>query len=168
MHTEIYLKKKKIRSEVSTEMKSVTVVSERVCTRSNTHSSQSVCVLEASVVAVWRSVVHGQVHHVHVVVMRVNGRVVVVLVVIVKGGQVLQRGHVGCRREPGHDHMVVYPALGWSWRVAGVRRDEQGSLYRLGLRRCQWVWVGWVFGGWTHTWTLGVSDGLYGRADSLS
>lgn len=45
--------------------------------------------LEASVVAVWGSVVHGQVH---VVVMRVDRRVVVVVivvVVIVQGGQVL-------------------------------------------------------------------------------
>lgn len=45
--------------------------------------------LEASVVAVWGSVVHGQVH---VVVMGVEGRVVVVVVVvviIVQGGQVL-------------------------------------------------------------------------------
>lgn len=154
-----------MRSEVSTEIKSVTVVSERVCTRINTHS----CVLEASVVAVWRSVVHGQVHHVHVVVMRVNGRVVVVVVVvIVKGGQVVQRGHVGRWREPGHDHLVVYPALGRSWRIARVRRDKQGSLYRLGVRRCRQVRVGWVFWGWTHTWPLGVSERLYRRADSLS
>lgn len=43
--------------------------------------------LEASVVAVRGSVVHGQVHHVHVVVMRVDGRVE--MVVIVQGGQVL-------------------------------------------------------------------------------
>lgn len=52
------------------------------------HPSQ--CVLEASVVAVWGSVVHGQVY---VVVMRVDRRVVVVVmvvvVVIVQGGQVL-------------------------------------------------------------------------------
>lgn len=49
-----------------------------------------------------------------------------------------------------------------------MRGDEQGSLYRLGVRRYRWVWVVWVFGWRTHTWPLGVSDGLYGRADSLS
>lgn len=133
------------------------------------HTLVTECVLEPSVIAVRGSVVHGQVHQVHVVVMRVNRRVVVVVVVVavviivvVKRGKVLQRGHVGCRRQPGHDHLVVHPALGWSWRVAGVGRDEQWSLYCLGLRRCQWV-----FGGWTHTRPLDISDGLCRRADSL-
>lgn len=56
------------------------------------HTRHRVCVLEASVVAVRGSIVHGQVH---VVVMRVDRRVVVVVmlvvvvVVIVQGGQVL-------------------------------------------------------------------------------
>ena len=56
---------------------------------------------------------HGQVHYVHVVVMRVDGRVVVVVIVVVidRGGQVLQGGHVGSRGQPRHNHLVVYPAL---------------------------------------------------------
>lgn len=50
--------------------------------------------LEASVVAMRGSVVHGQVHHVDVVVMGVDGRVVdvmvvVVVIIVVQGGQVL-------------------------------------------------------------------------------
>lgn len=130
------------------------------------------CVLEASVVAGRGSIVHGQVHHVHVMVMRVNGRrvvvvMVVVVIVIVQGGQVLQRGHVGCRGQPGHDHLVVHPALGRSRRVTCAWRNEQGCLYRLGVRRGRGVWVLWVFERRTHTWSLGICDGLRRRADSL-
>lgn len=55
-------------------------------------------VLEASVVTVLWSVVHGHVHDVHVVVMRVDGRVVVVVVVgvvvVVVVVIVVQRGQV--------------------------------------------------------------------------
>lgn len=111
---------------------------------------------------------HGHVHHAHVVVMGVNGRVVmvpVVVVVVVERGQVLQGGHVGCRRQPGHDHLLVHPALGWTWRVAGVGRDEQGGLYRLGLWRGRGV--GRVLVGGTDSRPLGVGDGLRRRADSL-
>lgn len=81
-----------------TEMKSMTAVSERVSVRARADTLDTECVLEASVVAVWGSVVHGQVHDVHVVVMGVDRRVdrrvvvvmvVVVVVVIVQGGQVL-------------------------------------------------------------------------------
>lgn len=129
--------------------------------------------LEASVVAVRGSVVHGQVHDVHVVVMRVDGRVVVVMVdvvvvVIVQGGQVLQGGHVGGRRQPGHDHLVVHPALRRSRWVAGAWRHEQRSLYGLRVRRGRDVQVWWVFGGRTHTWPLDFCDGLRRRADPLS
>lgn len=129
--------------------------------------------LEASVVAGRGSIVHGKVHHVHVMVMRVDGRrvvvvmVVVVVVVIVQGGQVLQWGHVGRGGQPGHDHLVVHPALGRSWRVTCAWRDEQGSLYRLGVRRGCGVRVLWVFRGRTHTRSLGICDGLRRRADSL-
>lgn len=131
--------------------------------------------LEASVVAVWWSIVHGQVHDVNVVMMRVDRRVVevvmvvvvVVVVVIVQGGQVLQGGHVGGRGQPGHDHLMVQPALGWGRWVAGAWRHKEGSLYCLRVRRGRGVRVLWIFGRRTHTWPFGVSDGLRRRADPL-
>lgn len=127
--------------------------------------------LEASVVAVRRSVVHGQVHHVHVVVMRVDGTVVVVVmvvvVVIVQGGQGLQRGDVGGRGQPGEHHLVVHPALRRGRRVAGAWRHEQGSLYRLQVRRGGRVRVLGVFLGRTHARPLAFCDGLRRRTDPL-
>lgn len=110
--------------------------------------------LEASVVAVRGSVVHGQIN---VVVMRVDRRVVVVMVVvkmmmlvvvIVQGGQVLQRGHVRGWGQPGHDHLVVYPPLRWTRWVAGMWRHKKWSLHCLRLRG-QGVLVRHVFRGRT-------------------
>lgn len=154
-------------------MKSITVAGERVRPEDEPIAPSSQCVLEASVVAVRGSVVHRQVHDVHVVVMRVDGRVVVVVevvvvvVVIVQGGQVLQGGHVGGRGQPGHDHLVVHPALGRDWWVAGAGRHEQGSLYRLWVRGGHGVRVRWVFLRRAHARSLGVGDGLWRRADPL-
>ena len=110
---------------------------------------------------------HGQVH---VVLVRVEGRVVIVLVivvVVVQRGQGMQWGHVGRRGKPGYDYLVVHPALRRSRRVAATRRDKQGSLYRLGVRRGRWVGLGWVFWGRTHTWPLGFCDGLRWWSDPL-
>lgn len=129
--------------------------------------------LEASVVAVWWSVVHGQVHHVHVVVVRVERRVVVVVVVIVVvivwGRKVLQRGHVGCWGQAWYDDWMVpgVPALGWSRWVAGTWRNKQGSLHCLWVRRGWRVQIGRVFWGWTHTRPLGICHRFRGWAHPL-
>lgn len=132
-------------------------------------------VLEASVVAVWWSVVHGQVNHVHVVGVRLERRVVVVVmvvvivVVIVWGRKVLQRGHIGCWRQPGYDDRMVpvVPALGWSRWVTGTWRNEQGSLHCLWVRGGRGVQIGWVFWGWTHTRPLGICHRFRGWAHPL-
>lgn len=117
----------------------------------------------------------GQVHHVHVVGVRVTRRVrrvmvvvaPAVVIVIVWGGKVWQGRHVGGGRQPRHDHLMVHPALGGSRRVAGVGGDEQGGLHRLGLRRRHRVGVGGVFRGWTHAGPLDVGEGLRWRTHPL-
>lgn len=123
-------------------------------------------VLEASVVVWWGSVVHGQVH---VVVMRVEGRVVVVLVVvvIVQGGQVLKWGHVRRWGQLGYDDLAVDRALRRSWLEAGAWGDKQRRLYRLGVWSGLGVRIGWVLWRRTHPRPLGVCDGLRGWADPL-
>lgn len=148
-----------------------------VCRGTPGHSGIHATALEASVVAVRRPVVHWHVHHVHVVLMKVEGTGVVVVVVmvvvvgvvvvvvIVQRGQVLQRGHVGGRAQPWHDHLGVVRR--WRRWVAGTRRDEKGSLHCLGERSGRGVGNGWVFCGWTDTGPLGVCDGLRWRTDSL-
>lgn len=104
---------------------------------------------------------HGQVH---VAVTLVEGWVVLVLVIIVHGGQMLQRGHI---RRRGYDDLMEHLALRRWRREAAARGDKQRGLHRLWLRGSCRVWVGWVLWGGAHTRPLGLWDDLWRRADPL-
>lgn len=131
-----------------------------------------------------RSVVHRQIHSVQVLeeLGGVDGRVVVVVMIVVvvvevvHMGHVRLVGHVGSWAQPLWDVKPGY--LVGRWRVVGVWRDEEGSLYRLRVRLRVWrrgrkrsrkrsrrryksrlvVGVGLVFGWRTYTRTLCCDD----------
>lgn len=109
-----------------------------------------------SVITLCRAIVHGQVHHIYVVLMGVAGGVVVMMVVVVvEEGQWLQGGHVRGWGDPVHDHLVVHPTLRWTRWIASAWGHKQGGLYRLRVGRGLGVW--WVFRGRADARPLGFS-----------